>query len=75
MNPSSYFHTQSWASGSSHTHSSFLDVHQHLDDTSHLFDEMIEDSQTATGQNPPLHPNLKAKVLFQFFDGWPMSDS
>ena len=75
MKSSSYFHSQIWASGSNNTHSSFSDVHQHLDDTSHLFDEMIEYSQTAAGQNPPLHQKLNAKVLFQFFDGWPMSDS
>jgi hypothetical protein len=51
------------------------DVHQHLDDCSHLFDEMMQNSQMAAGQNSPLHQKLKAKVLFQFFDGWPMPDS
>ncbi|MHB1079996.1 MAG: hypothetical protein ACYC67_11360 [Prosthecobacter sp.] len=71
---SSHFHSQSWASENS-IHSSFTDVHQHLDDGSHLLDEMIQYSQSASGQNPPLHQKLKAKVLFQFFDGWPMSDS
>ncbi len=72
---SSHFHSQVWASCSNHSHSGLPDVHQHLDDCSHLFDEMMQNSQMAVGQNSPLHQKLKAKVLFQFFDGWPMSDS
>ncbi len=72
---SSYFHAQSWASGNNTAHSSFKDIQQHLDDTSHLQDEMTQNSQAGSEPKPPLHQKLKAKVLFQFFDGWPMSDS
>ncbi len=71
---SSYFHSQSWAAENS-THLSFMDVHPHLDDNSPLLDEMIQCSQAASGPNPPLQQKIKAKVLFQFFDGWPMADS
>jgi len=72
---SSHFHTQSWAPGSAATHSNFSDVHQHLDDHSHLFDEMIQGSQFTSEPKAALHQKPKAKVLFQFFDGWPMSES
>jgi len=72
---SSYFHAQSRATGTNIAHSSFSDVHQHLDDHSHLFDEMIRSSQLAAVQKVPLHQQPKAKVLFQFFDGCPTSAS
>jgi hypothetical protein len=75
MKSSSYFHAQNWAAAHNTAHSSFTDVHQHLDDNSHLFDEMIQSSQLAAGQKEPSHPQPKAKVLFQFFDGWPMAAS
>jgi hypothetical protein len=71
----SHFPSQSWALGSTATHSSFSDVHQHLDDASHLFEEMNQNSQTVTGQKATLPERSKAKVLFKFFDGWPMSES
>jgi len=72
---SSYFHAQSWAPVSASVHSSFSDVHQHLDDNSHLFDEMIRSAQFTPEQKAPLQQKPKAKVLFQFFDGWPMQES
>ena len=72
---SSYFHSQSRTPGDT-THSGFSDVHQHLDDNSHLLDEMIQNTLPASEQTAAFpHPQPKAKVLFQFFDGWPMSKS
>ncbi len=72
---SSHFHTQSWAPVSAAAHSSFSDIHQHLDDHSPLFEDWSLGMQSAMEAKPPFLPQAKAKVLFQFFDGWPMSDS
>ena len=36
--------------------------------------EMLQGTQLAFAQKTALH-HPKAKVLFQFFDGWPMSES
>jgi len=71
---SSYFHTQSWAPGNCESHSSFSDV-QLLEDHSPLFDEMIQVCEAAAEPRAHVHPQPKAKVLFQFFDGWPMTES
>lgn len=71
---SSFFHSQSRAPGST-THVGFFDVHQHLDDNSHLFDEMIQNTPHGAVPDIAPHQQQKAKVLFQFFDGWPMSES
>jgi hypothetical protein len=72
---SSRFHSQSWAPGKTAVHSNFSDVHQHLDDNSHFFDEMMPCPQTGSEAKAAPHSQLKAKVLFQFFDGWPMTES
>lgn len=71
---SSCSHTQSWAPCSPGAHASFADVEQHLDDHPLLFDELILVSQLHTEASAASHPKAKAKVLFQFFDGWPMTD-
>jgi hypothetical protein len=67
---SPYFPTHGWASGTSGTHLGFADVHQHLDDNSHLLDEMIQGENLAAEPKAAVRPQPKAKVLFQFFDGW-----
>jgi hypothetical protein len=72
MNSSSC-HAECRAPGTA-THLGFTNLHQHLDDTSHLFDEMLQGTQLASSQKTALH-HPKAKVLFQFFDGWPMPES
>jgi hypothetical protein len=74
MNSSSYFQSQG-RTPSSTAHSSFFDVHQHLDDNSHLFDEMIQTTQSASEKMASPNQQPKAKVLFQFFDGWAMTES
>lgn len=72
---SSHSHSQSWTPGAPTTHAGFADVHQHLDDNSHLFDDIIKGAQQASETTTASAPQPKAKVLFQFFDGWPMSNS
>jgi hypothetical protein len=68
-------HFQSRAPDNTTTRSSFFEVRPHLDDASHLFDEMAQGPQLAAEQKDGLHQQAKAKVLFQFFDGWPLSQS
>ncbi len=72
---SSHFHAPSRTPRSSITHSGFADVHQHLDDHSHLFNEMLPNAQHPSEQKAALDQQPNAKVLFQFFDGSPMSQS
>ena len=67
--------SKSQASDMAAVHLSFSDVHQHLDDHSEPFDEMMPCPQTGAEQRCAPQSQLKAKVLFQFFDGWPMSES
>ncbi len=67
--------SKSQASGKTAVHLSFSDVHQHLDDNLHLFDELMENPQSGSEAKTASHSQFKAKVLFQFFDGWPMSES
>ncbi len=76
MNPSPLA-TPCWAPGSTAAHASFSDLCLHLEDTANPFDEMLR----GTPQPPEpraassFHPPVKAKVLFQFFDGLPMAES
>lgn len=72
---STYLHTQSWAPGTCEGHSSFSDVQRLMEDHSHLFDEMIQGWEAAAEPRTQVHTQPKAKVLFQFFDGWPMTES
>ncbi|WP_395742761.1 hypothetical protein [Prosthecobacter sp.] len=61
--------------GSTSFHSSFSDVHQHLDDSSPLFDELMQNLPWVPEQKTGLPQQHQAKVLFQFFDGWPAMES
>jgi len=67
--------SRSRAPGKTAVHSSFSDVHQYLDDNLYPLNEMMACPQS--GAEPKTGPQLqpKAKVLFQFFDGWPMTES
>ena len=67
--------SKSQASGKTAVHLSFSDVHQHLDDNSEPFDQLMPCPQTGPEPKAAPHSQLKAKVLFKFFDGWPRSES
>lgn len=71
---SSHFHTHGWASDNSTPHLGFADVHQHLEDNSHLFDEIIQYSHLVMVSTAASLQQPKSTTLFQFFDGWPMTE-
>jgi hypothetical protein len=72
---SSHFHTQSWTSGTSPGYPGFPEIHPYLDEDSLLSDEMIQSSDLAAEKKADPHQPGKTKVLFKFFDGWPMPKS
>lgn len=70
---SSQLHHQNWNSEIFESDSTYLDVHQHLDDNSHLYDEMLRTSQLATSNTSSVSKGLPSGILFHFFEGLPMS--
>jgi hypothetical protein len=72
---SSYVDTPSKAPGANNSHLSFYDVQRQIDDDSPWIDETLLCVAFHGEKMSPVCVEPKAKVLFQFFDGWSTAES